>query len=61
MLRKGIVVAFLRQFVSPSPDLVTDSLIALSLLSRHPIVAKDILQQEVYIQQVDLGHIPYIR
>lgn len=53
--RKGLlVVAFVRQLASSSPDLVTDALNALSILSRHPVVSKDLLTQDSYIQQVKI-------
>jgi len=42
----------MRQLTSSSSDLIIDSLSALYTLSRHPIIGKEILSNEAYMQQV---------
>ncbi|CAK5090948.1 unnamed protein product [Meloidogyne enterolobii] len=52
ILRKGLTSALMRQLTSSSSDLIIDSLSALYALSRHPIIGKEILSNESYMQQI---------
>nr|CAD2189776.1 unnamed protein product [Meloidogyne enterolobii] len=52
ILRKGLTSALMRQLTSSSSDLIIDSLSALYALSRHPIIGKEILSNEAYMQQI---------
>uniref|UniRef100_A0A915M296 C3H1-type domain-containing protein n=1 Tax=Meloidogyne javanica TaxID=6303 RepID=A0A915M296_MELJA len=52
ILRKGLTSALMRQLTSSSSDLIIDSLSALYTLSRHPIIGKEILSNEAYMQQI---------
>uniref|UniRef100_A0A1I8BCY0 HECT-type E3 ubiquitin transferase n=1 Tax=Meloidogyne hapla TaxID=6305 RepID=A0A1I8BCY0_MELHA len=52
ILRNGATSALMHQLNSSSSDLIIDSLSALYTLSRHPIIGKEILSNQSYIQQI---------